>query len=97
MFHPFPPRKRRRLTFPRPLQFFHFRLQTLQKLLQSQVVDLQPMVVGPFSYQFQLQFSNPLVFRAGLGVLIPFATQPAKFTAFPSLWLESFDLRFSEV
>ena len=61
------------------------------------LLTLQPLVVGTFSYQFQLQFSDPLVFRTGLGVLIPFAAHPTKFTASRFLRSESFGLRFSEV
>jgi hypothetical protein len=95
--HQLPPCKWRRLTFPRPLQLFHFCLQTLQQLLQSQVIDAQPLIVGSLSHQFQLQFCDPLVFRAGLGILLPLVTHPAKFTAFSFLPSESFDLCFSEV
>jgi hypothetical protein len=97
MLHPFPPSKRRRLAFPRPLQFFHFCLQVLQQLLQSLNVQLQPLVVGSFPHQFQLQFGDPLIFRTGLGILTPFVTHLAKFTASRFLRLESFDLHFSDL
>ena len=97
MLHPFPTRKRRCLTFSLSLQLYHLRLQLLQQLLQSLNVQLQPLVVGTFPHQFHLQFGDPLVFRTGLRVLIPFATYQTKFTAFRSLRSESFDPRFSEV
>ena len=87
---------RRRLAFPRPPQLFHFHLQALQQLLQSQIVDLQPLVVGSLPHQFQLQFGDPLVSCTGLTRFVPCATHPSKFTAFRSLRLESFALRFSE-
>ncbi len=97
MLHPFPARKRRCLTFPCPLQFLLLRLQALHQFLQSQRVDLQPLEVGALPHQFQFQFGDPLIFRTRLRVLIPFATYPAKFTAFHFLRSESFDLHFSEV
>jgi hypothetical protein len=97
VLHQFPPRKWRRLALPRSLQFFHVRLQALQKFLQSQIVDLQSLNVGSLPHQFQLQFSDPLVFRTGLGILLPLVAHPRKFTIFDSSLPESFGLRFSEV
>jgi len=74
----FPTGERRRLALPRPLQLFHFRMQKL--VLLSQFLDRFESL-----NQLLLQFSYPLVFRAGLGVLDPLVAHQTKCNAFSFL------------
>ena len=93
MLLPFPTRKRRRLAFACPLQLFHFRLQPLQQLLQTQIVQAQSLILSPFPHQFQLQFGHPV----GLAVRLPRrflvgSAHATKSTGFALLSIESFGL-----
>ena len=90
MLHPFPTREWRCLTLPGSLQLLHFHLQPFQLFLQFLVERMLPR-------QFGFQFRDPLVFRAGLGGLVPLVAHLRKFTAFDPWLPESFGLPFPSV
>jgi len=81
VFHPFPTCKWRRLAFPARCNSSTCACKRSNSFCSLRLLTCSLWLVARFSYQFQLQFSDPLIFRTGLGVLIPFAAHPTKFTA----------------
>ena len=86
--HQFPTGERRRLASSASFQLFHFGLQTFHLFLQSLVDRMLPR-------QFSFQLRNTLVFRTGLGRLVPSVAHPDKSTTFIVLPTRVFQLNYS--